>query len=84
MQEAYSKHQTVIMSKVHRFSEDNCLDIVETIRRYKLYHSTRVFNAQQYMSLLNTYSDHRAMESKSRKALEDELTDLINQFGGTH
>jgi len=90
MQEIYSKYQTGIKSTVHRFSEDKCFDIVETISQYgfidieyKVYHNTRVLTVQQYMSLLNTYSGHRAFESESRKALEAELTDVINQYGGT-
>ena len=89
IQEVYNKHQIGFKSTVHRFSEGKCLDIVETIRNYgfsdieyKIYRSTRVFNTQQYMSLLNTYSDHRARESESRKVLEAELTDVINQYGG--
>jgi len=90
MQEIYSKYQEGIKSTVHRFSDDKCLDIVETIGQYgfidieyNVYHNTRVLTAQQYMSLLNTYSDHRAFDSESRKALEAELTDVINQYGGT-
>jgi len=89
-QEVYAKYQTGIKSTIHRFSEDSCLSIVETIGKYgfsdieyKLYHSTRILTAQEYMALLNTYSDHRAMETEPRKALEAGLTDLINQYGGT-
>jgi len=89
-QEIYSRYQTGIKPTVHKFSEDTCLGIVETIHKYgfidieyKIYRGTRVFNAQQYMSLLNTYSDHRARESESRQLLEAELTDVINQYGGT-
>ena len=42
--------------------------ISETIESYgfrdlevKLYHQIRVFNSSDYISLLNTYSDHRSM-----------------------
>ena len=90
IQEVYSKYQNGIKSTVHKFSEEKCLNIVETMGKYgftdtqyKVYRNTRVLTTQQYIALLNTYSDHRAFKSESRKALEAELTDVINQYGGT-
>jgi len=87
MQEVYSRYFPA--SKVHRFSEKDCAEIVGTIIKYgfvdigyKLYHQTRSFSALQYMSLLNTYSDHRATEEKTRVMVETELSNVINHFGG--
>lgn len=89
MQEAYRKYKSTSNSPVHGFSEEKCLEIVDTIRKYgfidveyRLYHQTRVFDAPQYRSLLNTYSDHRAMQEENRILLENELSNAINDFGG--
>ena len=89
IQKVYGKYQTSIKSLVHKFSEEKCLEITETIKKYgfidveyKLYHQTRSFDASQYMELLNTYSDHRAMQEEVRVTLEKELSDVINHFGG--
>lgn len=89
MQEVYSKYRPGVKATVHKFSEDKCLEIAKTIQKYgfadveyKVYHAKRILDAQQYVSLLNTYSDHRAMQSESRSLLEGGLTDVINQYGG--
>ncbi|MEN6313183.1 MAG: class I SAM-dependent methyltransferase [Clostridiaceae bacterium] len=89
MQEVYSKYRPTNNSTVHRFSEEKCLEIVKTIRKYgfvdveyRLYHQTRVFDAPQYMSLLNTNSDHRARQEETRILIESELSNVINDFGG--
>jgi SAM-dependent methyltransferase len=89
IQKVYDKHRTLTRSAIHRFSEEKCLEITETIKKYgfidveyKLYHQTRIFNASQYMALLNTYSDHRARQEENRVILEKELSDVINRFGG--
>lgn len=47
----------------------------------KLYHQTRVFNASGYISLLNTYSDHRSMEAASRQLLYKEIEEAILENG---
>lgn len=47
----------------------------------KLYHSTRTFSANDYLALLNTYSDHRSMTSLTRKRFENEWRDAILEFG---
>ncbi|SHO52530.1 class I SAM-dependent methyltransferase [Anaerocolumna xylanovorans] len=89
MQEVYNKYRSIYNSTVHKFSEEKCLEIAETIRKYgfvdveyKLYHQTRFFDAPQYMSLLNTYSDHRARQEETRILIESELSNAINNFGG--
>ena len=49
--------------------------------QFKLYHLTRTFSSADYISLLNTYSDHRSMTSAAREQLEDEIQAAIMQFG---
>lgn len=89
IQKVYNKFKSPNTSTIHRFSEEKCLEIAETIRKYgfagveyKLYHHTRIFDVPQYMSLLNTNSDHRARQEENRILIENELTSIINNFGG--
>jgi len=89
MQEVYDKYRPANRATVHKLCEENCLKTVEAIEGYgftdvdyKLYNQPRSFNAPQYISLLNTYSDHRAMQEEVRTHFEKELTDAINNFGG--
>lgn len=49
----------------------------------RIYRYTRTFCAQDYVSLLNTYSDHRAMRLSARVCFEEEIKAAIDEFGGT-
>ena len=49
---------------------------------YKLYHRTRSFNAKEYVSLINTYSDHRALEENKRNEFCKEIENAIDSHGG--
>ena len=48
----------------------------------KLYNETRTYNADEYISLLDTYSDHRALPNDNRTALYAGVKDAINRHGG--
>ena len=89
IQEVYNKYEPTNNSAIHRYSEEKCLETAETIKKYgfvdveyKLYHQTRIFDVSQYMSLLNTNSDHRARQEETRILIENELSNAINNFGG--
>ncbi|QWU16216.1 Methyltransferase domain-containing protein [Paenibacillus sophorae] len=91
MQKVYDKYRPLFKKPIlaHRHSEENCLEMVNTIKRYgfidvsfKLYHRTRTFDAKSYVSLLNTYSDHRALQEDKRILLEKEIIEAINHYGG--
>jgi len=89
MQAVYNQYRPTHHSTVHRFSKNKCKEIAETIKQYgfvdveyRLYHQTRVLDASQYISLLNTYSDHRASPDEIRVLVESELSNVINNFGG--
>ena len=42
-----------------------------------------MYDAAEYISLLNTYSDHRALDDSIREALFLDIAELINtQFAG--
>jgi len=63
--------------------------IIESINRYgfidlrfELMYQTRSLNAEEYVSLLNTYSDHLAMGSDIKKHLYAETKEVINRHGG--
>ena len=48
----------------------------------KLYNGSRVYDADEYISLMNTMSDHRAMPDKDRAALYTGIKDAILSHGG--
>lgn len=51
--------------------------------QYAMFYRTRVFSAQEYVTLLGTYSDHIAIEESIRKEFFEEIEKAINQHGGT-
>jgi len=62
--------------------------IAKTIQSYgfrdlqvKLYHQTRVFNSSDYISLLNTYSDHRSMPEPTKQLFYNEIKNAIIEHG---
>ncbi|MBS5914160.1 MAG: class I SAM-dependent methyltransferase [Paenibacillus macerans] len=89
MQKIYDKYRPSSKKLPVVHSEEHCLEMVNTIKRYgfidvnyKLYHQTRTFDAQNYVSLLRTYSDHRALQEDKRILFEEELIETINDYGG--
>lgn len=48
---------------------------------YKLYRRTRTFNAEEYTSLLGTYSDHIVIEAQRRLKFFYELRNIIEAYG---
>lgn len=63
--------------------------IISTIKKYgfvdlefKLYHYIRKFNSDDYVSLLDTYSDHRSLPNCTKVKFYDEIKSAINRFGG--
>jgi len=50
--------------------------------RHRLYHRTRDFTAAEYVQLLGTYSDHIAIEEKTRGRFFREIEAAINRLGG--
>lgn len=49
---------------------------------YKLYHRMRTFTSKKYIELLGTYSDHIAIEEKTRNIFFSEIESAIEGFGG--
>lgn len=66
-----------------------CLERGDIIRRYgfadvydKLYYGTRVFTSKEYVELISTYSDHRAMPEQQRIPFYKEIAAAIDKCGG--
>lgn len=87
IQEVYSKY----MPSGNRPPDDKSKlyeSIKETISEYgfknvqlKLYHRERTFTAEEYIRLLNTYSDHIMMDHDARKSLEKGIMKAIRRHG---
>ena len=48
----------------------------------RLYRRVRTLPAEAYIGLLNTYSDHRALEAKTREAFEKAMREALERVGG--
>jgi len=88
IQKIYSKYMPRLGEPVE-FNEDNCIEISNTIKKYgyvdvkcKMYYRTRTYSAEDYVSLINTYSDHLAMRQDQRLQFSNEMIKTINNFGG--
>ena len=51
--------------------------------KYALFHRTRTFSADEYSTLLGTYSDHIAIEESIREELFAKIENAINNHGGS-
>ena len=51
--------------------------------KYALFHRKRTFSADEYSTLLGTYSDHIAMEEGIRKEFFSKIENAINNYGGS-
>ncbi len=50
--------------------------------QYELFYRERVFNAEDYIGLLGTYSDHIAIGEKIRNEFFSKIAEAINRHGG--
>lgn len=48
----------------------------------KLYKRTRTLSSQEYIALINTYSDHRALPDDIRLTFEKEMISAVDSLGG--
>ena len=51
--------------------------------RYAMFTRERSFSAEEYVTLLGTYSDHIVIEEQTRRKFFDAIADAINRHGGT-
>lgn len=71
------------------FSESDLKNYEDELRTFKfagvkskLYKRTRTLSAEEYISLLNTYSDHRALPDDIKAAFEKDMLCTIEVLGG--
>lgn len=50
----------------------------------KLYNASRTFSSEEYIALLDTYSDHRSLPNDNRVALYEGIKEAILRHGGYH
>ncbi len=70
-------------------AEEKRLNRSSTLKQYgfvdvndKLYYSARTFNAEDYATLISTYSDHKAIPDDIRIPFLREIADIIDRCGG--
>ena len=89
MQQVYAQYMPRSQAEPE-YSEAQCRAMAATMTDYgfvdvawKMYHRTRTFTAQEYVSLINTYSDHRAIDEAQRVRFFQDMHDVITNCGGT-
>lgn len=50
--------------------------------KHMLYHTTKDFTADEYITLLRTYPDHMKIEAADRKKLFEGIHSAVNNYGG--
>jgi hypothetical protein len=50
----------------------------------KLYEASKIYGADEYLALLDTYSDHRALPNDDRTALYAGIKEAILRHGDRH
>ena len=75
--------------KAREFSDRDCEARIAELQEYgfrditcNIYRRVRTLTSDDYIGLLNTYSDHRAMDPTAKAAFEREMKDLLDQTGG--
>ena len=76
--------------KQKEFGEADCMVMAQELVRhgfenveYRLYKRVRTLDTDEYIHLLNTYSDHRALHPARKEAFESEMRRAVNEAGGT-
>lgn len=94
LQEVYGRHFSPEKNRETESDRQNphkrYAAITGTIEKYgfldaecRLYQQVREFNADDYVSLLGTYSDHIALPEPAKSRLFTEIRDVICEFGNT-
>lgn len=72
------------------FTEADCQKRVSELEHYgfadieyRLYHRARTLSVDAYIQLLNTYSDHRALEPDIRARFEEDMRIALEAVGGS-
>lgn len=75
--------------EIIEFSKNDCQKHIDELERFgfkdiisKLYYRKRTLTSKQYISLLNTYSDHRALPLEIKNDFEIDMKNAIDEIGG--
>jgi SAM-dependent methyltransferase len=68
--------------QLRRVRADTILKYGFVALRTHIFKRTRVFDADGYICLLNTYSDHRVRPEREKSELEADIKAAVNRFGG--
>lgn len=75
--------------EIVEFSEKDCQKHIDELKGFgfkditsKLYYRQRIFTSDEYISLLNTYSDHRALPIEIKSDFERDMKNAIDEVGG--
>ena len=89
IQAAYRRYRPSDKPVPAEFGPQDCEKRIQSIRKYgfalcqvSLFYAVRYVDAEGYVALLNTYSDHRAMEPQAKQGLEQEILEAIRSEGG--
>ncbi|HHX59133.1 MAG TPA: class I SAM-dependent methyltransferase [Epulopiscium sp.] len=88
IQSVYRKYMPDVKPTKNMLNQHIYDETIETIKKYgfvdiqfKLMHQTRKFNAEDYISLLETYSDHRILSVDIKVPFYKEIMSIINNHG---
>ena len=89
-EEYYNRHHNIKSGTKKWFTEEDAKAISLIPEKYgfadtecHFFYRERVFTAKEYTGLLGTYSDHIAIEEKTRNEFFAKIEDAINRHGGT-
>lgn len=84
----YDKYRPSSKERVE-FSKNDCQKHIDELKRFgfkdiisKLYYRKRTLTSEEYISLLNTYSDHRALPVEIKNDFEIDMKNAIDEIGG--
>ncbi|WP_204377952.1 hypothetical protein [Clostridium ljungdahlii] len=74
---------------MREFNESDCQKRINGLERFgfkditsKLYHRKRTLTSNEYISLLNMYSDYRALPVEVKNNFEIDIKNAIDEVGG--
>lgn len=86
--EVYSKYRHN-EKKQQEFSKSDCDKRISELKEFgfsdidvKLYHRKRVLTSDEYIALLNTYSDHIALPIEIKQQFESDMKNQLDNIGG--
>lgn len=71
---------------MRKFDKSDCQKRINELERFeftsKLYHRKRTLKSNEYISLLNTYSDNRVLPVEVKNNFEIDMKNAIDEVGG--